>query len=90
MEGIFASLQGDRMIELYIASETTPINIQQSTLLRTSDYFKGALNPKFPEGREGKIFLRDDDIRGWKVLISWVMQHKLPLAECTQEDLTKA
>lgn len=86
MESLFASLQIDRLISIYIGDSPTPILVPQSTLVRTSNFFRGALTRDCKEAKEGKIYFPEDDLRSWKVLIYWIIDRKFPDFDQEQND----
>ncbi|EME78881.1 uncharacterized protein MYCFIDRAFT_83776 [Pseudocercospora fijiensis CIRAD86] len=67
----------DRLINITIAQDTTPIRVQQVLLEAASPWFEKALQrDAFLEGKEGKLDFPDDDREAWECAIYWMINRE--------------
>ncbi|KAF7187538.1 hypothetical protein HII31_11162 [Pseudocercospora fuligena] len=77
---LIKSLQTDRLINITIAQDTTPIRVQQNLLDAASAWFEKALRrDAFLEGKEGKLDFPDDGREAWECLIYWMFKREAVL-----------
>ncbi|KAK4627127.1 hypothetical protein CLAFUW4_04033 [Fulvia fulva] len=91
MHGTFTAMQNDRQIKLCIGDLTTPLLVPESILIKTFNFFRGALKRKsMKEGFEGAISFPEDSLTPWKVLNFWMINGEVPIQDCSNEDLVTA
>ncbi|KAF2217205.1 hypothetical protein CERZMDRAFT_93257 [Cercospora zeae-maydis SCOH1-5] len=81
-EECIRALQSDRLIMLNISDSQTSfsVQIQQTVLEAASPWFQKALqDERFVEGQSGVINFGEDDVDAWKLVVYWLLHHKLPL-----------
>lgn len=70
-----------RLVKIYVGDSIHPIQIQQSVLENTSDYFAAAFrSDRFTEARTGIMKFPEDHVEVWKVLVNWILRHEVPKA----------
>ncbi|KAK4963051.1 hypothetical protein LTR10_000679 [Elasticomyces elasticus] len=84
MEELAQSLQSDCTIDLVIGDpmSSTTFKMSRVQLEHTSEYFKAALKYQhFGTGKPDTLAFPEDDVQAWKVLLYWIVKHKLPKNE---------
>ncbi|KAK5688473.1 hypothetical protein LTS10_000451 [Elasticomyces elasticus] len=83
MEALTKALQSDRVMKLVIGEgeDSVTFYVSRTTLENTSDYFRAAIrNAHLGGGDVDTISFPEDNLEAWKVLLYWMITHKLPKA----------
>jgi hypothetical protein len=68
-------------LQIGTGGEAFSVQLQQSLLEATSDYFRKVLREDaFIEGHTRTITFEHDDVGAWKVLVYWILHGRLPRA----------
>lgn len=72
-------MKSDRLIKIFIGTQTTPVLVQETTLRQASDYFGKAIDnaKRLGSGEADILRFPNDDVEFWQILLFWIFKREV-------------